>query len=274
MSRSGRRHDERVRSGLGDRAPRFRRHRLFAQLHPVPHRPAGHVRRRLLRRPGGRGERTQCRATGRRGRSPTARPIEALDAARDRLAAGTSSMAFPVLRAVPPAENSGRPGGPPACRRAGQAIRPCSAAPSTVPSSSVPKRSTTASARASSSSSMRQGAPPCSSARASPRPDAPIERVVTAQAAGNLQMLRRLLRAERAGRDLHRHPAARHPAAFQSGRGEIEQGDRGARRGGAARRGLPRQADRDARDLAGRSCRCGAGCWAWAILFLQASRTG
>ena len=33
-----RRHDRRARSGLGDRPARFRRHRLFAQLHPVPDR--------------------------------------------------------------------------------------------------------------------------------------------------------------------------------------------------------------------------------------------
>ena len=33
-----RRHDRRVRGRLGDRPARFRRHRLFAQLHPVPAR--------------------------------------------------------------------------------------------------------------------------------------------------------------------------------------------------------------------------------------------
>ena len=54
-------------------------------------------------------------------------------------------------------------------------------------------------------------------------------------------------------------PAARRHAAVPADRGEIEQGDRGARGRGPDRRHLPRQAARDALRLAGRDRGVGVG---------------
>ena len=118
--------------------------------------------------------------------------VEALGAARERLAAGTSSLAFPILRAVPPAENS--------AVQAGRLLADEQGGYSAVFSGTIERPVLIGPAKINNSIGARlqlvvdEARRTALLEQAGITPSlAPIERVVTAQAAGNLQMVRRLL---------------------------------------------------------------------------------
>jgi ABC-2 type transport system permease protein len=116
--------------------------------------------------------------------------VQALATARERLAAGTSEQVFPAMRAVAPAENvrvqAGRlladeQGGYSAVF-SGTIDRPVLTGPAKVDESVGRRMQLVIDEARRSAALSRAGATPAT---------APVERVVTAQAAGNLQMVRR-----------------------------------------------------------------------------------
>jgi ABC-2 type transport system permease protein len=116
--------------------------------------------------------------------------VQALAAARDRLAAGTSEQAFPAMRAVAPAENVGV--------QAGRLLADEEGGYSAVFSGTLDRPVLTGPARVDESVGRRlqlvvdEARRTAALSRAGAVPaDTPVERVVTAQAAGNLQMVRR-----------------------------------------------------------------------------------
>jgi ABC-2 type transport system permease protein len=118
--------------------------------------------------------------------------VEALGAARDRLAAGTSDQIFPILRRVAPAENIPV--------QAGRLLADDAAGYSAVFSGTLDHPVVTGPNKINESVGTRlqlvvdDARRTAALGRASATPaDVSIERVVTAQAAGNLQMIRRTI---------------------------------------------------------------------------------
>ena len=116
--------------------------------------------------------------------------VEALAAARARLVAGTAEEAFPTLRPVAPAENVGVQAGRLLADEAaglsavfsGTLERPVLTGPSKVDESVGRRMQLVVDEARRAAALNRAGATPA---------EAPVERVVTAQAAGNLQIVRR-----------------------------------------------------------------------------------
>ena len=123
--------------------------------------------------------------------------VDALDrGARDGSPPARREQSFPILRAVAPAENVAGPGAAPARRRGAAAIRRCFSGTLDRPVLTGPSE-IDEHRRPAHAADRRRGAPrrPRSNGRVPRRRRSPLERVVTEQAAGNLQMIRRGARA-------------------------------------------------------------------------------